>query len=106
MQFEDITTIGVVGAGQMGRGISQVCATAGYHVLLLDVTDPALTEALSKIRGGLGKPWSVALSPTVKPGRCWGSSIQWFSSTGCETYNSSSKRSRKISPSSRNSLAN
>jgi 3-hydroxybutyryl-CoA dehydrogenase len=55
MQLEDITTIGVVGAGQMGRGISQVCATAGYRVLLLDVTDPALTEALSKIRGGLGR---------------------------------------------------
>ncbi len=53
MELEDITTIGVVGAGQMGRGISQVCATAGYHVLLVDVADPALTEALSKIRGGL-----------------------------------------------------
>jgi 3-hydroxybutyryl-CoA dehydrogenase len=53
MRLEDIKTIGIVGAGQMGRGISQVCATAGYHVLLVDVADPALTEALSKIRGGL-----------------------------------------------------
>jgi len=53
MELDDITTIGVVGAGQMGRGISQVCATAGYHVLLVDVADPALTEALSKIRSGL-----------------------------------------------------
>jgi 3-hydroxybutyryl-CoA dehydrogenase len=55
MKLDDITTIGVVGAGQMGRGISQVCATAGYHVLLLDVADPALMEALSKIRSGLGR---------------------------------------------------
>ena len=31
MTHEDIKTIGVVGAGQMGRGISQVCATAGYQ---------------------------------------------------------------------------
>lgn len=53
MKLKDIATIGVVGAGQMGRGISQVCATAGYHVLLVDVADPVLTEALSKIRGGL-----------------------------------------------------
>ncbi|MDN5943069.1 MAG: 3-hydroxyacyl-CoA dehydrogenase NAD-binding domain-containing protein, partial [Nitrospira sp.] len=53
MQLEDITTIGVVGAGQMGRGISQVCATAGYHVQLVDVAEPPLMEALSKIRGGL-----------------------------------------------------
>ena len=34
MKLDDITTIGVVGAGQMGRGIAQVCATAGYRVLL------------------------------------------------------------------------
>jgi len=53
MRLEDIKTIGVVGAGQMGRGISQVCATAGYQVLLVDVAEPLLTEALSKIRAGL-----------------------------------------------------
>ncbi len=50
MTLEDIRTIGIVGAGQMGRGISQVCATAGYHVLLVDVAEPPLTEALTKIR--------------------------------------------------------
>jgi 3-hydroxybutyryl-CoA dehydrogenase len=53
MRLEDITTIGVVGAGQMGCGISEVCATAGYHVLLVDVADAVLTEALSEICGGL-----------------------------------------------------
>lgn len=37
----------------MGRGISHVCARAGYHVLLVDVADPPLTEALTTIRGGL-----------------------------------------------------
>ncbi|HXH86071.1 MAG TPA: 3-hydroxyacyl-CoA dehydrogenase NAD-binding domain-containing protein, partial [Nitrospira sp.] len=30
MRLEDIKTIGIVGAGQMGRGIAQVCATADY----------------------------------------------------------------------------
>jgi 3-hydroxybutyryl-CoA dehydrogenase len=53
MRLEDVKTIGIVGAGQMGRGISQVCATAGYDVLLVDVAEPWLTEALAKIRGGL-----------------------------------------------------
>ncbi|HSN04153.1 MAG TPA: 3-hydroxybutyryl-CoA dehydrogenase [Nitrospira sp.] len=53
MTLNDITTIGIVGAGQMGRGISQVCATAGYRVLLVDVAEPPLTEALSKIQAGL-----------------------------------------------------
>ncbi|MGQ0694982.1 MAG: 3-hydroxyacyl-CoA dehydrogenase family protein [Nitrospiraceae bacterium] len=53
MRLEDIKTIGIVGAGQMGRGISQVCATAGYQVLLVDVAEQPLTEAISKIRVGL-----------------------------------------------------
>jgi 3-hydroxyacyl-CoA dehydrogenase len=39
MTLDDIKTIGIVGAGQMGRGISQVCATAGYQVLLVDVAE-------------------------------------------------------------------
>jgi 3-hydroxybutyryl-CoA dehydrogenase len=53
MRLDDIKAIGIVGAGQMGRGISQVCAAAGYQVLLVDVADPVLTEALRKIRGSL-----------------------------------------------------
>lgn len=53
MKLDDITMIGIVGAGQMGRGISQVCATVGYEVLLVDVAEPPLTEAISKIRVGL-----------------------------------------------------
>ncbi|HWF62258.1 MAG TPA: 3-hydroxyacyl-CoA dehydrogenase NAD-binding domain-containing protein [Nitrospira sp.] len=53
MKLEDIKKIGIVGAGQMGRGISQVCATVGYEVLLVDVAEPPLTAAISKIRVGL-----------------------------------------------------
>lgn len=53
MRLEDIKTIGIVGAGQMGCGIAQVCATAGYQVLLVDIAELPLTEALSKIQAGL-----------------------------------------------------
>ena len=53
MKLDDIKMIGIVGAGQMGRGIGQVCATAGYEVLLVDVGEPQLKEAVSKIRVGL-----------------------------------------------------
>ncbi len=53
MYLNDVRTIGIVGAGQMGRGISQVCATAGYHVVLVDVAELSLRDALNKIRVGL-----------------------------------------------------
>jgi 3-hydroxyacyl-CoA dehydrogenase len=39
MTLDGIKTIGIVGAGQMSRGISQVCATVGYQVLLVDVAE-------------------------------------------------------------------
>ena len=53
MKLNDIKTIGIVGAGQMGRGISQVCAACGYRVLLVDVSEPAVEEAFKKIRSGV-----------------------------------------------------
>jgi len=43
--------IGIVGAGQMGAGIAQVCATAGLPVTVVDVS-PAQLE---KARGGIYK---------------------------------------------------
>lgn len=42
MKFE---TIGVIGAGQMGRGIVQTCLQAGFKVQLSDMKDDALHEA-------------------------------------------------------------
>jgi 3-hydroxybutyryl-CoA dehydrogenase len=41
--------IGVVGAGTMGNGIAQVCARAGYDVILRDVTEEFLQRGLSAI---------------------------------------------------------
>ncbi len=41
-----IETVGVVGAGQMGRGIAQVCAVAGLNVTLLDADPEQLTKAM------------------------------------------------------------
>ena len=53
LKLENVKNIGIVGAGQMGRGIAQVCATAGFHIQLVDVAEPPLMEALAKIRTGL-----------------------------------------------------
>jgi 3-hydroxybutyryl-CoA dehydrogenase len=45
----------VVGAGQMGSGIAQVAAVAGYDVTLVDVEPGQLERARSGIEGSLAK---------------------------------------------------
>lgn len=39
----------VVGAGQMGSGIAQVCAQSGFDVILHDVNEQALEKAMKQI---------------------------------------------------------
>src|SRR5579875_3276553 len=46
----EIRTVGVLGAGQMGAGISHVCALAGYPVKLHDLDAGRAQAAL----GGIG----------------------------------------------------
>jgi 3-hydroxybutyryl-CoA dehydrogenase len=50
-----IERILVVGAGQMGGGIAQVAATAGLHVVLVDVDDAALERGLAAVRRSLDR---------------------------------------------------
>ncbi|MDI3326341.1 3-hydroxybutyryl-CoA dehydrogenase [Pontibacterium granulatum] len=52
MSFQQI---GVIGAGQMGRGITQVMATAGYELVMVDLNENALHVALSVIETSLTK---------------------------------------------------
>jgi 3-hydroxybutyryl-CoA dehydrogenase len=44
-----ITTVGVIGAGQMGGGIAHICALAGYEVLLNDLSSERIDESLTQI---------------------------------------------------------
>jgi 3-hydroxybutyryl-CoA dehydrogenase len=56
--YPDIPTIqriGVIGAGQMGGGIVQVAAQAGFDVRLMDVSRQALEAAVSRIDFFLGR---------------------------------------------------
>jgi len=50
-----IEKVGVVGCGLMGAGIAQVCAEAGYDVLVREVTDDFLKKGLGRIEGFLAK---------------------------------------------------
>ncbi len=61
MTVAGIGSIGVVGSGQMGAGIGQVAATAGFQVVLSDVTD----DLAAKGRAGIGK----RLERSVSKGR-------------------------------------
>jgi 3-hydroxybutyryl-CoA dehydrogenase len=51
----DVTSVLVVGAGQMGSGIAQVFAQAGRRVLLADVSAEQLDRAKSTIARSAGK---------------------------------------------------
>ena len=47
--MSEIKSIGVVGAGQMGRGIAQVAAMSGYNVLVFDISEEGLKFGLDFI---------------------------------------------------------
>jgi 3-hydroxybutyryl-CoA dehydrogenase len=51
----EISTVGIVGAGQMGNGIAHVFALAGYQVLLNDISQDGLEKALATIRKNLDR---------------------------------------------------
>jgi 3-hydroxybutyryl-CoA dehydrogenase len=49
----EIRTIGVVGAGTVGRGVAQVAVQNGFRVMLRDLDDRILQHARSRIEKGL-----------------------------------------------------
>jgi len=51
----DIRKVGVIGAGQMGSGIAQVCAQAGVEVMLHDISEDRINAGLATISGNLAK---------------------------------------------------
>lgn len=44
-----IQRVGVLGAGQMGNGIAQVCAQQGFNVVLVDISQAALDRGIASI---------------------------------------------------------
>ncbi|MBA3516396.1 MAG: 3-hydroxybutyryl-CoA dehydrogenase, partial [Rhizobiales bacterium] len=52
---DKLTSVGVIGAGQMGNGIAHVAALAGYRVLLNDVSAEKVQAGLATIDGNLAR---------------------------------------------------
>ncbi|HZM07407.1 MAG TPA: 3-hydroxybutyryl-CoA dehydrogenase [Methylocella sp.] len=51
----DIKKMGVIGAGQMGTGIAQICALAGIEVALNDISEARVNAGLATIAGNLAR---------------------------------------------------
>jgi len=56
----DIKRVGIIGAGQMGSGIAQVCAVAGLDVFLNDREASRIESGLATIDGNLARPVAQA----------------------------------------------
>ena len=51
----EIRTVGILGAGLMGSGIAEVCARAGYEVIVREVDAAALEKGKRRIESSLSK---------------------------------------------------
>lgn len=51
----NIQTIGIIGAGTMGNGIAQACATRGIDVVMVDINQAGLDAGLSTIAKSLDR---------------------------------------------------
>ena len=63
-----ISKVGVVGGGLMGHGIAQICAQAGWNVVLREVDDDAAAKAVGKIEKQLGAFGGSQQTEPLDPG--------------------------------------
>jgi 3-hydroxybutyryl-CoA dehydrogenase len=49
----EIKSVAIIGAGTMGQGIAQVCAVAGFKVLLYDIQSELIVNGITNIRKSL-----------------------------------------------------
>ena len=50
-----IETVGIIGAGTMGNGIAQISAAAGLPVVMVDISDAAVSRGVATIGGSLDR---------------------------------------------------
>jgi len=62
----EIKTVGVVGAGQMGNGIAQVAAHAGFRVVMSDIADSFVQKGLATISKNLDRMVEKGKIPSQK----------------------------------------
>jgi 3-hydroxybutyryl-CoA dehydrogenase len=55
MKVDDVKIVGVLGAGTMGNGIAQVCAAAGFEVVMRDIEQKFVDRGMETIKKSLSK---------------------------------------------------
>lgn len=50
-----IETVGIIGAGTMGNGIAQICAAAGLQVVMVDISDAAVSRGVATVGSSLDR---------------------------------------------------
>lgn len=63
----EVKTVGVYGAGFMGRGIAQVALEGGYDVVLYNHRTPTLEKGVAGIQKNFAKKLPKARSPRSRP---------------------------------------
>ena len=53
--MQSIQTVGIIGAGTMGNGIAQACATCGIDVVMVDINQAAVDKGLTTVSGSLDR---------------------------------------------------
>ncbi len=53
--MDDVKVVGVLGAGTMGNGIAQVCAAAGFEVVMRDIEQRFIDRGMKTIKKSLSK---------------------------------------------------
>src|SRR5688572_18028700 len=84
--INEIKSVGIIGAGTMGQGIAQVCASAGFSVLIYDIqaamVDAALTRIASSLQGLVDKSKITAQEKTETISRI--TAVKEMSSLRCD----------------------
>ncbi len=53
--MQSIQTVGIIGAGTMGNGIAQACATCGIDVVMVDINQAPVDKGLATVSGSLDR---------------------------------------------------
>ena len=56
-----IQSMGIIGAGTMGNGIAQVCALAGFNIVMLDINTESVNKGIAQINKSLDRLVKKAL---------------------------------------------